>query len=406
MSWLRSYRCLTVLYVQWTGTCIGARNYPQFLMFVASIFVSALVHLATTAHIALGWVLLGAHTDFYLLRLAVLVVSIPWACMVMFLVGTLLAFHLYLIARGQTTNEYFRERRAQRERAVAAQRNSSETPAAVKPVPVLCLAAQYTVGMCQQRLLRCARLTDSQAPGSAASNTVISLPEDTDPRSPGDIQLVSVTSTEEESLLQSLGGSALRAATDMVITPMYDADATPFPELSPSPFSPLSPSSPLPPAPPHARVSPPGGVHREGIAALRLDLEHGTERAEEALPAFTSVQDTLPEEEKVEDTQNTEPRVHWALPRTESTHRTGGAYTPLPAAPQAETYRSQAADSDGKYAYLCLCVPVVPHSRLLPQWQPHSQADAQQQEELLQELFQHMTAALRREAMLEDEVTV
>jgi hypothetical protein len=51
-------------------------------------------------------------------------------------------------------------------------------------------------------------------------------------------------------------------------------------------------------------------------------------------------------------------------------------------------------------------VPIVPPSRLLPQWQRHDVADAAQQEELLQELFQRMTAALRRDALQEDEVTV
>jgi hypothetical protein len=33
---------------------------------------------------------------------------------------------------------------------------------------------------------------------------------------------------------------------------------------------------------------------------------------------------------------------------------------------------------------------------LLPQWQVEGEADAQQQEELLQVLFERMTAALRR----------
>eukprot|EP01032_Pedospumella_encystans_P013142 gene13142-15148_t len=105
----------TYRYKEWKGTCIGIRNYPQFLLFIVSVWLGAVIVLLSAVYILLSWVLAGATTDRYYLRILALAVTIPWTLLILFAVGSLLSFHLFLIFRGQTTNEYFRERRARQQ---------------------------------------------------------------------------------------------------------------------------------------------------------------------------------------------------------------------------------------------------------------------------------------------------
>ena len=91
----------------WTGTCIGRRNYPPFILFVASIVVGAAFLLAATLTVLLGWVQ-GRPTDAPYLRAGAIVVATATALLVLFLVGALLLFHLYLCHHRLTTSEFLR----------------------------------------------------------------------------------------------------------------------------------------------------------------------------------------------------------------------------------------------------------------------------------------------------------
>jgi hypothetical protein len=340
------------------------------------------VLLGTSVHILLSWVLFGAHTDLYLLRVAVLVVNMSWACTVLCLVGSLLAFHLYLICRGQTTNEYFREKRL-------SSPLSAGGGTALKVARIKTLLAGWIGFVCiclgvlpTQTAPTAASEQPSHpgddAPPSAASHPVrqavethasadINVPEHVRP------SLLASTRQEVEGLAD--------AAAELLLTPLYDADSTPFPQLSPSPLSPS--------ASPHG-------------------FEH-TLIPEWREPALSPV------EEGVWETEHTS----LSGPTLQTGDSTTGLYESVPSPPPSyPAYRGRAAcclcchtgtrrsaqlpqrdtARHRHYPYPCYCVPIVPHSRLLPMWQREDEADARQQEELLQLLFQRITEALTREA--------
>jgi hypothetical protein len=330
------------------------RNYPQFLAFVVAVWLGGVVLLATSVHILLSWVLLGAHTDLYLLRVAVLVVNMSWACTVLCLVGSLLAFHFYLICRGQTTNEYFREKRL-------SSPLSAGGGAALKVARIKSLLAGWIGFVCL-----CLGVLTSQTAPTAASEQP-SHPGDGAPPSaashpaPQDAEPQAGVNTYPQPDMPGL----VDAAAELLLTPLYDADSTPFPQLSPSPLSPSD------------------GFEHTLIPEWRE-------------PALSPV------EEGVWETEHTS----LSGPTLQTGDSSTGVYGSVPSPPpsyRADRERSaQLPQRDTArhrhYPYPCYCVPIVPPSRLLPMWQREDEADARQQEELLQLLFERITEALAREA--------
>jgi hypothetical protein len=96
--------------MQWTGTCIGARNYSYFFLFICSILATAVFMLVSVTEVAAGWAFEQKISDFYMLRGISCVVFTAWGLFVGVLVGLLLLFHVYLVVHGQTTHEFLRSR--------------------------------------------------------------------------------------------------------------------------------------------------------------------------------------------------------------------------------------------------------------------------------------------------------
>lgn len=91
----------------WTGTCIGVRNYSYFIGFVLVTVISAGFCCAVSAYVIVLWAE-GVPTELVYVRDTVSPFLCSWTLVVFLLVGALLAFHLFLINRGQTTNEFLR----------------------------------------------------------------------------------------------------------------------------------------------------------------------------------------------------------------------------------------------------------------------------------------------------------
>lgn len=92
---------------QWTGTCIGIRNYAHFFCFVASVVVGAFYVLSTSIYVLVGWVT-GLKSDSPYLRAVAVTIGLSWSLLLILLVGMLFMFHIFLIIRGQTTSEFLR----------------------------------------------------------------------------------------------------------------------------------------------------------------------------------------------------------------------------------------------------------------------------------------------------------
>ena len=92
---------------QWTGTCIGIRNYGHFICFVASVVMGAFYVLSTSIFVMIGWVG-GLHSNTPCLRCVAVIIGLCWSLLLILLVGMLFMFHIFLIIRGQTTSEFLR----------------------------------------------------------------------------------------------------------------------------------------------------------------------------------------------------------------------------------------------------------------------------------------------------------
>ena len=91
----------------WTGTCIGVRNYSYFIAFVLVTVLSSGFCCGVSAYIIVLWAE-GVPTDLVYVRDTVSPFLCSWTLVVVLLVGALLSFHIFLILRGQTTNEFLR----------------------------------------------------------------------------------------------------------------------------------------------------------------------------------------------------------------------------------------------------------------------------------------------------------
>jgi palmitoyltransferase ZDHHC9/14/18 len=94
----------------WTGTCIGVRNYSYFCTFITLTTIASAYACAVTAYLIFRWI--EGFDHFNLLLTYIRDTIAPIVCVFTFLVfclvGSLLAFHLFLIGRQQTTNEFLR----------------------------------------------------------------------------------------------------------------------------------------------------------------------------------------------------------------------------------------------------------------------------------------------------------
>ena len=92
---------------QWLGMCIGARNYLHFIAFltIALTFIvfneyCLLLEISEVSQLASFGEAIGdgPHT----------ILAVPLIFLFLFLVGLLLAFHLFLIFKNQTTHEFLK----------------------------------------------------------------------------------------------------------------------------------------------------------------------------------------------------------------------------------------------------------------------------------------------------------
>jgi hypothetical protein len=108
-------------WLQWTGTCIGRRNYPVFFVFISSMAASTVLMCFLCILLLLSWqtdrtVWTNPLDDSSDLQRALgvvarLIVPAPlllWSLGAFTFVGALTAFHTYLIILGRTTAEWMR----------------------------------------------------------------------------------------------------------------------------------------------------------------------------------------------------------------------------------------------------------------------------------------------------------
>lgn len=479
------------------------RNYPQFFAFVSSVLVSALFILASAVYIMLCWILVDARTNMPVLRIIALGTTIPWCCTMLFLVGTLLAFHVYLMYRGQTTNEYFREKRALRR---APTTPSAPTEGNTRPASSCC---QSTIPWSST-----ASISRQVTTSDDVYNSINTTAEGEDPHAPSspgqisqetaslqlsmnDVNDPTTTTETKDSMLYTVTQDMLQTTADLLLTPLFDAEATPFPLLSPSPMSPQSPESlqysDAPAHPPFssARRTPPRepldisitpvadrdadiesqehsavpprlqsmhiqarsslSGHRPQLSLTLPAIEEVKSESDRSAPSILPSHDTITQDSAVPAsgpaTSSTDGKsgctactvvclpcyavalaveqggcLRTTSPDRQQGHCIAADYYSMysyrysadiqsnvhnNAVPQASPDRTPTQqNSRYTYHYFCGCVPIIPHSRLLPMWQWEDEQDAVQQEALLEVLFGQLRVELRKEALDSEDFSV
>ena len=318
---------------QWTGTCIGVRNYPPFICFVVSVFLGAAMVCFGATKLFVG-LIIGLPSDQPGLRMLSLLLVLPWSLLVLFMVGMLLCFHLYLIFSQMSTNEYFRDKRIKMGQQLTQTGSTNlQNSISSESTPV-------------------ARSGDDALDRKATVSSLHSVPS---PRSLNNAVLMG----DSISLL-------------MQRTSLYELD-----------MSPLSPT------------------------------QHHSPKAQ--LPTVTTDGDT----KKPSDTEvfvsrrcsSSSAALLWCFPcgyidqycsRSSMMMSSCGAFhrwsctsSPLAASTNHYTYR-----------YLCLCIPLIPRTRLLPLWQLEDDWDIVEEEARDEALLKELHSQLLLVAKWFDEQAV
>lgn len=96
------------LIIQWTGTCIGKRNYQTYFLYVFTTLIGLLCVTFVCCYVLYGWLLIHKPTKEPLIRDTMPILMLVWCLILATFVGTLFIFHVYLIAQGLTTSECIR----------------------------------------------------------------------------------------------------------------------------------------------------------------------------------------------------------------------------------------------------------------------------------------------------------
>jgi len=313
---------------QWTGTCIGVRNYPPFICFVVSVFLGAAMVCFGATKLLVG-LIIGLPSDQPGLRMLSILLVLPWSLLVLFMVGMLLCFHLYLIFSQLSTNEYFRDKRTKMQELLRTGSTNVQNSSSSNSTP-LGRSGDWPAAV------------QSDSDRKATISSLHSVPS---PRSLNSAVLIG----DSISLL-------------MQRTSLYELDM--------SPLSPIQHNSPL------AQLS----TSTLESAAKRPTNEVCTNRrcsSSIALSCFPS--------------GYLEQCCWWPSVMMSSL----GALHRSCRKEALDGSPSLTSVSDHyTYQYLCLCIPVIPRTRLLPFWQLEDDLDTAEEEAMDEELLKELHTQL------------
>ena len=291
--------------------------------------------------------IIGLPSDQPGLRMLSLLLVLPWSLLVLFMVGMLLCFHLYLIFSQMSTNEYFRDKRIkmgqQATQTGSTNLQNSSVSSEATPPPVV-RSASDTVD-------------------NSRRATVSSLHSVPSPHSLNNAVL--------------MGGDSISLL--MQRTSLYESDMSPL-----SPIQHHSPNAQLP------TVTSDGETHRPPDTDEVL-ISRQCSSSSSSSPSACALLCCFPC--GYLDQRCT--RLSMMLSSCSALHRSSCTPSPLTASTDHYTYR-----------YLCMCIPLIPRTRLLPLWQLEDDWDTVDEETRDEALLKELHAQLLLVAKWFDEQAV